>query len=303
MQLSASDTAKCSVIMGVKIIGGLQTVVDTGLMRIDELAGNVATKDDRISIARVTVSSPTEEPWLTLHYDEWICVLRGRMVMAVGDAGEIIEVKAGQTVMVEKGTRFQPRFPDGDTEYVPVCLPAFRPDRCIREEEGVSAVSTKLAALHATPAPPAPPAEVLYHMCEKKLWEEAKAAGGAYFPPTFDVDGFTHATAVPSRLITSQAPASPVSFPSSFFRPVVPPVGPRITFIRRVSATGSASPSSVLSSSRGAALSRATKRRCLWETSPSAATGARGFALTSSAASPLTPSTSSSRWSGTARSS
>ena len=39
-------------------------------------------------------------------------------------------------------------------------------------------------------------------MCLKDTWEAAKRSGGAYFPPTFEVDGFyTHATAVPSRLV------------------------------------------------------------------------------------------------------
>ena len=45
-----------------------------------------------------------------------------------------VEVAAGQVVKVAKGTRFQPSFPV-DAEYIPVCLPAFRPDRCIREDD------------------------------------------------------------------------------------------------------------------------------------------------------------------------
>ena len=40
-----------------------------------------------------------------------------------------------------------------------------------------------------------------YTQCEKPRWEAAKASGEAYFPPTFDEEGFTHATGVPSRLI------------------------------------------------------------------------------------------------------
>jgi hypothetical protein len=133
-----------------------------------------------------------------------MCVTKGRVIFDLGD-GTSVEAKAGETVVVEKGTRFQPIFPEAGAEYIPVCLPAFKPERCIREEEGVSDVAKKLADLHGSPdAPPAaPPAEVLYHMCEKALWEAAKASGGAYFPPTFAQDGFTHATAVPSRLVTT----------------------------------------------------------------------------------------------------
>jgi len=182
--------------MTVKVVGAAATVVDTGLLKIDELAGNVASSDDRISIAKVVVSAPTEEPWLTLSYDEWICVTKGRIVMALPDGSEV-NVAAGQTCLVDKGTRFQPRFPVGDTEYIPVCLPAFHPHRCVREE-GVSAVKAKLEQLHL---PKGPPAETLYHMCEKTRWEAAVASGKAYFPPTFEQDGFTHATAVPERLI------------------------------------------------------------------------------------------------------
>mmetsp|Transcript_108232 Transcript_108232/g.212098 ORF Transcript_108232/g.212098 Transcript_108232/m.212098 type:complete len:279 (+) Transcript_108232:63-899(+) len=194
-----------------RIVGGSVRVVDTGVLAIDELAGNVATKDDRISIAHVAVSAPTGEPWLTLHYDEWICVLQGRMVLHYGD-GQKLEVAAGQTVLVEKGERFRPEFPEGGTEYVPVCLPAFRPDRCIREDALDSDVQVKLRELHGGHAPEAKRAkvaedekpEVIYHMCQRELWEAAKKSGQAYFPPTFEKDGFfTHATAVASRLITT----------------------------------------------------------------------------------------------------
>jgi uncharacterized protein (DUF952 family) len=39
-------------------------------------------------------------------------------------------------------------------------------------------------------------------MCDKTAWEAAVEAQVAYFPPTFEKDGnFTHATAVPSRLL------------------------------------------------------------------------------------------------------
>eukprot|EP00913_Durusdinium_trenchii_P024516 g23015.t1 len=129
----------------VQLVGATVRVVDTGPLTIDELAGNVATKNDRISIALVKIAEPTSEPWLTLHYDEWMCVLKGRMVLLHGEGS--LEVRAGQTVFIAKGERFRPTFPDGDTEYVPVCLPAFRPDRCIREETE-SDVSTKLQELH-----------------------------------------------------------------------------------------------------------------------------------------------------------
>lgn len=194
-----------------KIVGASARVVDFEGLTIDELAGNVATKSDRISIAHVKVANATSEPWLTLQYDEWMCVLKGRMVLLYEDGEKTMEVKAGETVMISAGERFKPTFPDAGTEYIPVCLPAFRPDRCLREEEGnSSSVSQNLKRLHtgeaaSCDAPSADePIETLYHMCQASMWEAAKRSGSAYFPPTFEVDGnYTHATAVPSRLITT----------------------------------------------------------------------------------------------------
>jgi len=187
-----------------KIIGKSVTVVEHDGLKIDELAGNVATKNDTLSIAKVTVAEPTSEPWLTLSYDEWICVTSGRIELHTASPDAVLVVNAGETVFVEKGERFKPVFPVGGTEYIPVCLPAFRPDRCLREEEnGESEVSSKLQELHSK-AKQSHEEETLYHMCQKSLWEEAVANKKAYFPPTFQKDGmFTHATAVPQRLITT----------------------------------------------------------------------------------------------------
>lgn len=201
-----------------KITGSSQTVVEIHGLKIDELAGNVATSEDVLSIAYVTVSEPTAEPWLTLDYDEWLCVRKGKMVLHFGNDGETVEVSAGETCFVAKGERFRPVFPVAPTEYIPVCSPAFRPDRCHREEgEEPSDVTNRLLQLHKMDDDKEMPQtimsceavvgedrdeDVLYHMCEKHRWEEAVKSQAAYYPPTFQVDGFfTHATAVPQRLI------------------------------------------------------------------------------------------------------
>ena len=147
--------------MPVTVVGKATNVVKTDSFAIDECAGNVATKDDRMSLARVFVSQPGEEPWLTLGYDEWIYCCSGRLVFGLPD-GSTVELKAGETALVDKGTRFQPRFPEAGTSYIPVCIPAFRPDRCVREEGSCSDVAKRLAALHTTKVEDAP--EVLYHM-------------------------------------------------------------------------------------------------------------------------------------------
>lgn len=191
------------------IVGGSTRVVDADGLSIDELAGNVATKQDTISIALVKARAGTSEPWLTLHYEEWIAVLKGQVVIALHDGGSVT-VEAGKTVHVAAGTRFKPSFPV-DTEYIPVCLPAFRPDRCVREDDSAAseAIAAKLRSLHGSAQACAPSStdakpEVLYHMTTKASWEAAKASGKAYYPATFEVDGFyTHATGVPSRLVTT----------------------------------------------------------------------------------------------------
>lgn len=202
-----------------RIIGTSQTVVEIDGLRIDELAGNVATSEDTISIAYVTITEPTSEPWLTLDYDEWICVRTGKMVLQFEKEGEAdmstMDVNAGETCFIAKGERFRPVFPIAPTEYIPVCTPAFRPDRCHREEGDVASdVTNKLLLLHGMDGDVNAASvkietvedndddDVLYHMCLKDRWEEAVKSQAAYYPPTFEQDGyFTHATSVPQRLI------------------------------------------------------------------------------------------------------
>ena len=45
------------------------------------------------------------------------------------------------------------------------------------------------------------PRLVLYHLCEKSLYEEALKSQKAYFPPTFDQEKFTHTTSDPELLL------------------------------------------------------------------------------------------------------
>ena len=128
-------------------------------------------------------------------------------------AKQELKAKAGETVFIGKGTRFRPTFLK-DSEYVPVCIPAFRPDRCIREdgtsEESIS-ISENLKKMHGSSPSQAkvqskandPQADVLFHMTSRNEIDAARSQGKkVYFPKTFQKDGFyTHATNVPSRLI------------------------------------------------------------------------------------------------------
>ncbi len=128
-------------------------------------------------------------------------------------------VKEGQTVFIPKGTRMQPVFPV-PSKYIPLCIPAFSPERCVREEgttEGkLSSVSVRLNELHppAQRTPDTVPSsaeevneqfrhvQTIYHMCKKSLYDESVLKQIAYFPPTFIQDGrFTHASTVPATLL------------------------------------------------------------------------------------------------------
>ena len=97
-----------------------------------------------------------------------------------------------------------------------MCFPAFRLDQCIREEEEEgSPVSDILMSLHngasvekievhVQSSNTDDPEEVLFHMAQRELYESVSASGEAHFSPTFEADGmFTHATAVPTHLITT----------------------------------------------------------------------------------------------------
>eukprot|EP00536_Pseudo-nitzschia_multiseries_P007750 jgi/Psemu1/196337/e_gw1.185.53.1 len=209
-----------------KIVGKSTRVVETEGFSIDEYAGNVSSKDDQMSLAVVKVTTPYSEPFLTLHYDEWIAVIKGQVDCHVFDEDTQTEVKAvsavaGETIFIEKGQRFKPVFPVANTEYVPVCIPAFKPERCIREDdadgrdkEEEQRIVERLADLHKDNANGSVGTHSndtsgtsndecsLYHMCEESSWKAAVDSDTAYFPPTFVQDGgFTHATSIPEKLI------------------------------------------------------------------------------------------------------
>ena len=42
----------------------------------------------------------------------------------------------------------------------------------------------------------------IYHLVQSSLWDTALATGEPYYPPTYDQDGFTHATANPDKLLS-----------------------------------------------------------------------------------------------------
>ena len=41
----------------------------------------------------------------------------------------------------------------------------------------------------------------VFHLVQASLWDAAVAAGTVYYPPTYEVDGFTHGTSNPAKLL------------------------------------------------------------------------------------------------------
>lgn len=41
----------------------------------------------------------------------------------------------------------------------------------------------------------------IFHLVQARLWDKAVAEGSTYYPPTYKVDGFTHGTSNPAKLL------------------------------------------------------------------------------------------------------
>ena len=165
------------------------TVVKTPEVDITEFAGNGSSKQPVVSIAKVVAQGGWAEPWQTPEFDEWVLVNKGK-VHIEHSHGPTVEVVARQCVYLAKGERVRWVFPEGGCTYVPICLPGFTPTNVHREDEGVE-------------PPPHDKHVDIYHMVQTHNWEAAKASDSKmYYPPTYETDGFTHATADPKYLLT-----------------------------------------------------------------------------------------------------
>lgn len=99
---------------------------------IEEHFGRVATGHEGISIAHMIAPANWSEPHQNPDFDEWTLVSRGRKLIEVD--GQVIEVSAGQSILVKKGSRVRYSNPFAEEcEYWSVCLPAFSVDTINRE--------------------------------------------------------------------------------------------------------------------------------------------------------------------------
>jgi len=197
-----------------KVVSNLFQIDNPLGLSINEYLGS--SVEDRVSVAVMKVNQPTHMPFMENEYEEWISVLKGKIIVMDGE-GKYFEAIAGQTVYVAFKEKFRTIYQEIGTEYVAICMPGFNLNRHHPEVE-TEVDSRVLKLLEDAKKKPTTTAtsggddangsvvssdpDIIYHMCQRDVWEAAKRAGGAYFPASFVKDGyFTHATAIPQLLI------------------------------------------------------------------------------------------------------
>lgn len=101
---------------------------------IEEFIGFVNTGTKDLSIARMKSPAGWIEPGQKPEFDEYTVVLRG--VLRVKTNHQLVDVKAGESIIMEKGEWVQYSSPTEEgAEYISVCVPAFSPGTAHRDEK------------------------------------------------------------------------------------------------------------------------------------------------------------------------
>lgn len=101
---------------------------------IEEFIGRVNSRNELISIAKMTSPSGWVEPGQTPEFEEYTVVIKG--MLRVEYRGGSIDVRAGQAVITHPGEWVRYSTPEADgAEYLAICLPAFAPFNVHRDEE------------------------------------------------------------------------------------------------------------------------------------------------------------------------
>jgi mannose-6-phosphate isomerase-like protein (cupin superfamily) len=99
---------------------------------IDEYVGRVNTGHSSLSVAHMRSPGGWIEPGQTPEFDEYTLVLRG--LLRVLSRDEVLDVRAGQAVVVTRGEWVQYGTPEPEgAEYIAICLPAFSMDAVHRD--------------------------------------------------------------------------------------------------------------------------------------------------------------------------
>ena len=93
--------------------------------QIEEFVGRVNTGTAALSVARMKSPAGWLEPGQTPAFAEYTVVLKG--LLRVETKTGVLDVRAGQGLMTEPGEWVRYSTPEGDAEYIAVCLPAFSP--------------------------------------------------------------------------------------------------------------------------------------------------------------------------------
>ena len=100
---------------------------------IEEYIGNVNSKTNSVSLAKMISPGGWVEPGQQPEFTEYTVVLKGMLRVTTKDS--VYDVHAGQAIIVESGEWIQYSSPDSDgAEYIAVCIPAFSPATVNRDE-------------------------------------------------------------------------------------------------------------------------------------------------------------------------
>ena len=100
---------------------------------IAEHFGKVATNNQQLSIAHMKAPPGWSEPFQTPEFDEFTFIIKGKKQFII--EGEIIVLKAGESIKIDKNTSVQYSYPfDEVCDYLAVCTPAFDPNTVHRED-------------------------------------------------------------------------------------------------------------------------------------------------------------------------
>jgi mannose-6-phosphate isomerase-like protein (cupin superfamily) len=100
---------------------------------IEEHFGNATDKRSQISIAHMVAPSGWQEPFQTPAFDEYTYIIKGKKQFIIDD--EILVLKAGESIKIEKNTRVQYSNPFQEAcDYIAICMPAFSMNLVNREE-------------------------------------------------------------------------------------------------------------------------------------------------------------------------
>ena len=101
---------------------------------IEEHFGNATDGNSKVSIAHMIAPPGWSEPFQTPNFEEYTYIISGKKQFIIDN--EIIVLKAGESIKIEKNVRIQYSNPfDQECEYIAICLPAFSIDLVNREDE------------------------------------------------------------------------------------------------------------------------------------------------------------------------